>query len=307
MHVSDEQLIDVGRGITLCADRLGDPGDPPLVLIAGLGMQMIRWPEGFCERLVAQGFHVVRFDNRDAGRSTHSGFRPPRLTQLMTGRYDARQYTLEDMAGDMAGLLDALGLRPAHLVGVSMGGMIAQMTAALHPEHVRSLVSIMSTTGAPRAGWAAPSTLRLMFRPPPRTREEAARRAVPMWRHIGSHGFPFDEATVRELAMRGFDRDPQAAAGSGRQLGAIRRSGDRTAQLGQITAPTLVIHGDRDPMVHPSGGRATAAAIPGARLETIRGMGHDLPEGAWDQLAELIAGHARGAEQAMEPAGEITA
>lgn len=306
MPVSEEQMIDVGRGITLCADQLGDPTDPPLLLIAGLGMQMIRWPEGFCEQLVAQGFHVVRFDNRDAGRSTHPDFRPPTLAQLTTGRFADQQYTLSDMAADTAALIDALELRPAHLVGVSMGGMIAQMIAALHPEHVRSLVSIMSTTGARRVGWAAPSTLRLMFRRPPRTREEAARRAVMMWRHIGSHGYPFDEVTVRELALCAFDRDPAGPAGTGRQLGAIRSAADRTDDLRRIAAPTLVIHGDRDRMVHPSGGRATAAAIPGARLETVAGMGHDLPEGAWEKLVGLIADHAHRADRLLAPAGELT-
>lgn len=298
MDDGTEQMIDVGRGVQLCAARHGDPGSLPLLLIAGLGMQMIRWPAALRDRLVEAGFHVVTFDNRDAGRSTHGTTRPPTLSQLMTGRFAPDQYTLDDMADDTAGLIDALGLPAAHLVGVSMGGMIGQMTALRHPQRVRSLTSVMSTTGARRAGWAAPSTLRLLFRRPPRTREEAAVRGVTLWRHIGSHGFPFDEPTVRELAMASFDRDRRAAAGTGRQLGAIRKSGDRTARLAEITAPTLVIHGDRDRMVHPSGGRATAAAIPGSRLETIRGMGHDLPAGLIERLAELIASHAQAAEHA---------
>jgi pimeloyl-ACP methyl ester carboxylesterase len=157
---------------------------------------------------------------------------------------------------------------------------------------VQSLASIMSSTGARRAGWAAPSTLRLLFRSPPHDREAAAERAVRMFRHVGSRGFPFDEATVRDRAARAFDRDPRAAAGTGRQLAAILKSGDRTAELSRITAPTLVVHGDRDLMVHPSGGRATAAAIPGARLVSISGLGHDLPAGAYVRLVQLIADHA---------------
>ncbi len=291
-----EQLIDVGRSVTLCCERLGDPADPPLLLIAGLGQQLLGWPLGFCEALVERGLQVVRFDNRDAGRSWHAPLPPPSRGQLLTRRLDARQYDLADMAQDTADLIDALDLRPAHVVGASMGGMIAQMLAAEHPQHVRSLTSIMSTTGARRAGWTAPSTMRLLFGPPARTREQAAQRAASMWRHIGSHGFPFDEPMVRDLARRAFDRDPHGAAGSGRQLGAIMKSGDRTARLGAISAPALVIHGDRDRMVHPSGAQATAAAIPGACRETIAGMGHDLPAGAWPRLVELIAGHAAAAD-----------
>jgi pimeloyl-ACP methyl ester carboxylesterase len=181
-----------------------------------------------------------------------------------------------------------------------MGGMIGQMLAARHPEHVRSLVSIMSSTGARRAGWVAPSTLRRVFSPPPRDRDAASDRAALMFRHIGSHGFPFDEASVRDRAARAFDRDPRAAAGTARQMAAILKSGDRTSELRTIRAPTLVVHGDRDLMVHPSGGRATTAAIPGARLVTVPGMGHDLPAGALPKLAELIADHAHsaGREQA---------
>ncbi len=200
------------------------------------------------------------------------------------------------MARDTAGLIDALDLRPMHIVGVSMGGMIGQTVAAHHPEHVRSLVSIMSSTGARSAGWAAPSTMRLMFRPPARDRDAAAERAALVFRHIASQGFPFDEEYIRERARLAFDRDPRGGAGLGRQLAAILKSGDRTADLKQITAPTMVVHGDHDRLVHPSGGRATARAIPGAQLTTIPGMGHDLPAGAWPQLIQLIATHAASAD-----------
>jgi pimeloyl-ACP methyl ester carboxylesterase len=293
-----EQTVDVGRGITLCYERLGDPSAPPLLLVMGLGQQLTAWPDPFCEALVARGFQVIRYDNRDIGHSTHARNRPPRLQQLITRRFEPDQYDLADLADDAVGLLDALELRPAHVVGVSMGGMIGQTLAARHPEYVRSLVSIMSSTGARNAGWTAPSTLRLVLGKPPRDRDAAIERALVMWRHIGSHGFPFDEESVRDRSGRAFDRDPRAAAGVGRQMGAILKSGNRTAELGRITAPTLVVHGDRDRMVHPSGGRATAKAIPGARLVTIDGMGHDLPAGAFDRLVSLIADHAAQADGA---------
>jgi pimeloyl-ACP methyl ester carboxylesterase len=176
-----------------------------------------------------------------------------------------------------------------------MGGMISQTVAALYPDRIRTLTSIMSTTGSRLLGRPALSTLRMMGAKPPKSREEAVESAVRMFRHIGSHGFPFDEAFVRELAGTGWDRDP-TSGGVGRQLAAIMKSGNRTPLLRKITAPTLVIHGDRDRMVHPTGGAATARAIHGARLETVRGMGHDLPEGAWPTVLELIDKHARSSD-----------
>jgi pimeloyl-ACP methyl ester carboxylesterase len=304
-----EEILDVGRGVTLCCQRFGDPADPPLLLIMGLGQQLHAWPDEFCETLAASNLHVVRFDNRDVGRSWHAPNRPPRRPQFVTRRFDADQYDLHDMARDTVGLLDALEWGSAHLVGISMGGMIAQTVAALFPQYVRSLVSMSSSTGARRAGWPAPTTLRLLFSPPARDRDVAAERAVVMWRHVGSHGFPIDEAASRELASSSFDRDPRAAAGVARQLAAILKSGDRTRELRSITAPTLVIHGDRDRMVHPSGGRATAAAIPGARAVTIKGLGHDLPRGAWPRFVELITEHIAQAERtrAGATAGNATA
>jgi pimeloyl-ACP methyl ester carboxylesterase len=195
------------------------------------------------------------------------------------------------MARDTVGLLDALGYADAHLVGISMGGMIAQTVAAHYPGRVRTLTSIMSNTGAPRVGRPAWSTWRRMLTSrPPRTRAEAMDRAANMFSHIGSHGFPFDELAVREYAGIAWDRDP-SPAGIVRQLAGIFASGDRTAELRHIDVPTLVIHGDRDRMVHPTGGDATARAIPGARLETIVGLGHDLPIGAWGRIIDLITEH----------------
>jgi pimeloyl-ACP methyl ester carboxylesterase len=299
---SGEQIVDVGRGVRLCYERLGSPSDPPLLLIMGLGQQLLAWSDEFCSALIDRGFQPIRFDNRDVGRSTHWAMRPPGMAQLVTRRFDPEQYDLGDMAADTAALLDALELSPAHVVGVSMGGMLGQTLAARYPEHVRTLVSIMSSTGARRAGWAAPSTLRLMFHAPPADRDQAADRAAVMFRHIGSRGFPFDEQAVRDRAKRAYDRDPHAASGTGRQLGAIVKSGDRTGELGRITAPTLVIHGDHDPMVHPSGGRAPAAAIPNARLVTIEGMGHDLPPALYPRVVDLIADHAAQSDPAGAPA-----
>jgi pimeloyl-ACP methyl ester carboxylesterase len=297
MTVPDsERFAKVGRGITLCYESFGDPADPPILLIQGLGTQMIGWPESLIERLVDTGYHVVRFDNRDNGRSTRIGIRPPRTWQLGVRRFDADQYTLTDMARDTAGLIDALELEPVHAVGVSMGGMIAQTLAAQYPERVRSLTSMMSSTGARGKGRPAPSTMRMLVQPMARTEDEMVERFVGMFRHIGSRGFPIDDDMIRDLAHRSFQRGFHPA-GTGRQLGAILKSGDRTRELATITAPTLVVHGDHDPMVHPSGGAATAAAIPGARLETIHGMGHDLPEGAMEQIAGLISEHARRAEE----------
>ncbi|MBN3455158.1 alpha/beta hydrolase [Mycobacterium sp. DSM 3803] len=288
---ADQHIVDAGRGIRLCYEQFGDPADPPIVLIAGLGQQLHSWPLGFVTALADRGYRVTRFDNRDVGRSTHMTFRAPHPVAILRGGNDSRQYHLGDMARDTVGLLDALGYPDAHLVGVSMGGMIAQTVAAHHPGRVRTLTSIMSNTGAPRIGRPALSTwLRMATRRPPRNREEAVEGAVKMFRHIGSHGFPFDEAWVREKAGTDWDRD-QSQAGVARQLAGIFASGDRTAELGQIDVPTLVIHGDRDRMVHPTGGAATARAIPGARLETIVGMGHDLPAGAWARLLDLIADH----------------
>jgi pimeloyl-ACP methyl ester carboxylesterase len=300
-----EHLADAGRQISLAYEEFGDAGAEPLLLVAGLGQQLHSWPTAFCERLAERGYRVVRFDNRDVGRSTHMRFRPPGPAAMITRRWDPRQYDLTDLATDTTGLLDALGYDDAHLVGVSMGGMIAQTVAALAPRRVRTLTSIMSMTGARGVGRPALSTWRRMAGPRPTTREAAVESAVRMFRHIGSHGHPFDEAWVRELAGLGWDRDP-SREGTPRQLAAILRSGDRTAQLRAVTAPTLVIHGDRDRMVHPTGGAATARAIAGARLETVRGMGHDLPKGAWPVLLDLIDGHARGAGTARSTDASTT-
>jgi pimeloyl-ACP methyl ester carboxylesterase len=290
-----EGFADAGRGITLCYERIGDQAGEPLLLIAGLGQQLHTWPDELCAELAGLGYAVVRFDNRDVGRSTHMTYPAPHPIAMFRGRGGPRQYHLGDMARDTMGLLDALGFDSVHVVGVSMGGMIAQTLAAHTPWRVRSLTSIMSTTGAPKIGRPAWSTWLRMLKPEPKTRAEAIDQEVSMYRHIGSHGFVFDEAWIRETAGRAWDRDP-TAEGVARQLTAIFASGDRTRELGGVQAPTVIIHGDRDPMVHPTGGVATARAIPGAQLETITGMGHDLPREAWPRIIDLIDSNARRAE-----------
>ena len=294
---SGEKFCDVGRGITLCYETFGDPADPPMLLIMGLATQMIAWHDEFCEALAERSFHVVRFDNRDIGLSTHLDFRPPTIGQLARRRFRPEQYTLSDMAEDSARLLRELDLAPAHVVGASMGGMIAQLMAAEHPDVVRSLTSIMSSTGSRFHGQPHYSVYRYLLRPPPRDREGYIERAAQVFGLVGSTGFPRDEQYIRERAARSYDRAYDVAAG-GRQLGAITASGNRTAKLHGIKAPTLVIHGTVDKMIRPSGGRATAKAIPGARLMMIEGMGHDLPRGAWPQIVDAISEHARAADGA---------
>ena len=292
-----EQFCDVGRGITLCYERFGSEHDPPLLLIMGLGTQMIGWPDEFCAQLAERGFHVVRFDNRDVGRSTHVEGLPPTPRQLITRKIDPVLYTLSDMASDAARLMADLDIAPAHVVGASMGGMIAQTLAAQRPQTVRSLVSIMSTTGNRWKGQPSFGIYRYLLRRAPDEREAFVEYMTGVFEAIGSRGLPFDHDRVRDIMARSYDRggDP---AGPSRQLAAIIASGDRTAELRAIRVPTLVIHGSKDRMVARSGGVATARAIPAARLMIVEGMGHDLPEAAWPQLVEAIAGHARAADQA---------
>jgi pimeloyl-ACP methyl ester carboxylesterase len=282
-----ESFCRVGD-IELCYETFGDPADPALLLIMGLGTQMLGWDEEFCRELAHRGFHVVRYDNRDIGRSTILDSYPaPTLGQLLRRDRRAAGYTLAEMAADGVGLLDHLGIERAHLVGASMGGMIAQTIAARRPERVLSLVSIMSSTGSRLSGQPALRTYRKFLRPVPSDREGYVEQAADLFHWIGSPGFDHDEAAMRDLLGRMYDRGHHPSA-SGRQLAAILASGNRTAELRRITAPTLVIHGTNDRLVAPSGGRATARAIPGARLLTIEGMGHDLPRGAWPQILDAI-------------------
>ncbi|MCW3068399.1 MAG: alpha/beta fold hydrolase [Solirubrobacterales bacterium] len=294
-----EQFCDVGEGVTLCYETFGNAADPTALLIMGLGTQMVAWQEDFCRELAGHGLHVVRFDNRDAGRSTHMTGAPPTIRQLLTRSRRAAHYTLFDMADDAARLLERLELAPAHVIGASMGGMIAQSLAARHPEAVRSLTSIMSNTGSLRSGQPALRMYSVFLRRAPHEREAFIDHMERVFAAIGSPGIPRDPEDIRAIAGLSYDRDRDPEA-PGRQLGAIIASGDRTAELRRITAPTLVIHGTRDRLVSPSGGRATARAIPGSRLLNIPGMGHDLPRAAWPQLIDAIAEHAKHADRRDE-------
>jgi pimeloyl-ACP methyl ester carboxylesterase len=296
--VMPEQFCEVGDGITLCYETFGDPTDPAALLIMGLGAQMVAWHEDFCEELAERGLYVVRFDNRDIGRSTHLQGPPPSLLQLLRHSVSAR-YTLADMAGDAVGLMDELAIDRAHVIGASMGGMIAQTLAARHPARVRSLVSMMSSTGGRWVGRPALSSYAIFLRRTPTGREAFIAHATRLFAKIGSRGIPQDTEGVREIAALSFDREIDRT-GTGRQLAAIIASGDRTAELGDITAPTLVIHGSVDPLISPSGGRATVRAIPGAELSMIEGMGHDLPRVLWPRLIDAFTTHAAKADRLAE-------
>jgi pimeloyl-ACP methyl ester carboxylesterase len=276
------------HGIELDYDSFGHRDDPPLVLIMGFSVQKISWEEAFCQQLANRGFFVIRFDNRDVGLSSKIVDGPePNLAAALAGDFSSASYRLEDMAGDTAGLLDGLGLGTAHIVGASMGGMIAQTLAIYHPEKVRSLCSIMSTTGSRSVGQPSPEAMGALLKPLPQTRTEAMDRAVMVDRVIGSPRYPANEAIVRERAGRAWDRnhDPKGVA---RQLLALMAQADRTEKLRQLSVPTVVIHGEADPLVDVSGGQATAAAIPNARLLIIEGMGHDLPVELWPRLSDAI-------------------
>lgn len=286
-----EAMATVG-GVDLCYETFGDPGDPTMLLIMGLGTQMVGWDDDFCAELAARGFHVVRFDNRDIGRSSRlSDVRPPTMRQILMRDRRAAGYTIEDMADDAVGLLDHLGIERAHVVGASMGGMIAQAVAIRHRDRVLSLVSIMSNTGGRWDGQPALRILPIFLRRAPRDREGFAAYTVALFESIGSPGYPPDPDELRERAFRSYDRgvDP---AGSGRQLAAIFAARDRGPDLRELDVPTLVIHGKRDRLVSPSGGKRTAKLIPGARLMLIDGMGHDLPRELWPQMIDAIVENA---------------
>jgi pimeloyl-ACP methyl ester carboxylesterase len=299
-----EQFCDVGGGITLCYETYGDPADPAALLIMGLGAQMVAWQEDFCEELAARGLFVVRFDNRDIGRSTHLQGPPPSLVELLRYSVASTRYTLADMARDTAGLLDELEIDSAHVIGASMGGMIAQTLAARHPARVRSLVSLMSSTGGRWVGRPALSSYAIFLRKAPREREAFIAHAERLFAKIGSRDIPQDTEGVRQIAAQSFDRELDRT-GTGRQLAAIIASGDRSAELATVIAPTLVIHGSIDPLISPSGGRATARAIPGARLEIIEGMGHDLPRVLWPRLIDAFVAHAGEADRAIDSAAPL--
>jgi pimeloyl-ACP methyl ester carboxylesterase len=291
-----EELAHV-NGIEIAYERLGDPANPPLLLVMGLGMQLIHWDLELCELLVERGFHVIRFDNRDAGHSTKVDAPVPDVRRAMLGLHIDAPYLLGDMADDAVALLDHLGIDAAHVVGASMGGMIAQEIAIRHPERVLSLTSIMSTTGERRAGRPKLRVWSLLLRQAPRQKQGFIEHFLRVFKMIGSRGFPFDEERIRKLAAETYERDHDPA-GTGRQLAAIMASGDRTAPLRSIRVPTTVIHGRDDPLVPFRGGRATAEAIPDARLIAVPGMGHDLPREVWPRVVDAVAQNAARAAPA---------
>jgi pimeloyl-ACP methyl ester carboxylesterase len=290
------------NGIEIAYDSFGDAAGRPLLLVMGLGAQMLLWDEAFCERLAEHGHYVVRFDNRDIGLSTKfDAAGVPDVVAMMKGRAAGQPvsapYSLDDMADDAAWLLEALGLETAHICGASMGGMIAQTIAIRHPRRVRSLISIMSTTGNPSLPPATPAAMAMLMTPAPADRQANIERAVNVYRTLGSPGFPFDEAGVRDRAARLFDRSFYPA-GMVRQMAAILAHGSRVEALRQVSVPTLVIHGDADPLVPIEGGHDTAKNVPGAAMLVIEGMGHDLPIGAWPKIIRSISEHTQKSEGA---------
>jgi pimeloyl-ACP methyl ester carboxylesterase len=299
MHSFGDERVAPANGIELAYQAMGDADGEPLLLVMGLGTQMIAWDETFCGMLAERGFRVVRFDNRDIGRSTKiESAGVPRRADVIVGRRASAPYLLRDMAADTVGLMDHLGIDSAHVVGASMGGMVAQTLAIEHPERLRSLVSMMSNTGSRWTGMPSRKAMAVLLGRPPHGREAAIERAVSTFSVIGSPGYPFEEERVRQIAGRSYDRG-HSAAGVLRQLHAISASGDRTQALRAVRTPTTVIHGNRDPLVRPAGGRATARAIPNARLKLIDGMGHDLPRRLWPVFAEEIAGNAARAGEGV--------
>ena len=287
------------NGVDLAWDSFGDPGARPLLLIMGLGLQMIAWDDDFCRALAARGFYVIRYDNRDVGLSTSfDAYGDPNPLQvfdeLRRKRPVKAPYLIADLADDAAALLEAVGVRgPAHVVGVSMGGMIAQALAVRHPERVATLTSIMSNTGALDVRGPSFETLSALLAPFPPDRAGFIRRSLELARTLHGPGFPLDAERVRRVAARSFDR-AYRPAGVRRQLICIWLSGDRTPALRKLRVPTLVIHGDADRLVPVDGGRATARAISGARLEIIPGMGHELPRAVWPRVIDGVAALADG-------------
>jgi pimeloyl-ACP methyl ester carboxylesterase len=304
VNQTPEDRATLPNGITLAYDTFGAPGGPALLLVMGLAGPLNWWSPDLCRLLAGRGFFVIRFDNRDVGRSTKLDALGGTRRDLVRGYLrvgGAPPYTISDMARDAAGLLDHLEIAAAHVTGVSMGGMIAQTLALECPDRVLSLVSIMSTTGRRSVGWQDPRLLPMLMGRPAQTREEVIARSAYTWAAIGSPGYPTPPEEIRTRAGETFDRG-MSAGGVARQLQALLAQPDRTRRLRELTIPALVIHGREDRLVHVSGGRATARAIPGAELLVIPGMGHDLPRPLWPVFADGISRTAARAGEAPTPA-----
>ena len=288
--VAAELVAPVGNEVELCYQTFGDPSGEPLLLVMGLGGPMTWWDTELCVMLAREGFYVVRYDNRDTGRSTRIRARVTRgqLVRAFGGRKVKAPYSMADLAGDAVALMDHLGLESAHVAGISMGGMIAQTVAIDHPGRVRSLTSIMSTTGRRTVGWQDPRLIPALIAPRKPGRDSYVATSVAFWGVIGSPGYPADPDVLTTRAGDTFDRG-YSASGMMRHMMAILTQPDRTHRLRSLRIPALVVHGMADKMVHVSGGRSTAAAIPGAELVLIDGMGHDLPPALFETVVEAIA------------------
>jgi pimeloyl-ACP methyl ester carboxylesterase len=296
MWMTPEQLASVD-GIDLCYQELGDPDGEPMLLVMGLGTQLVHWDEGFCELLGNEGYRVIRFDNRDAGRSTKLDGRPPNRLAMLMGIRRSLAYTLGDLADDAAGLIEALGHDSAHVVGVSMGSMIAQVMGYRRPERVRSLGLMMTGSGKPIASIPRLRALGTLLSSAPRDRDAYGDYVVRIFKVIGSKRYPAGDERVRAHALAAFDRGLNLA-GTARQLHAITAAGNRTRKLRDVRAPTVVIHGSDDPLVRPVAGRSVANAIPGARFVMVPDMAHDMPPALWPLLAgELVANAERATDE----------
>ncbi len=290
------ERIAAANGLKLCYQTFGAQSDPAMLMIMGLGAQMILWDEEMCEALAARGYFVIRFDNRDVGKSSKIDIAPPDLVKalfaLKPGEPFPAPYLLSDMAADAIGLLDALGVARAHIVGASMGGMIAQEIAIRHPERVLSLTSIMSTTGDPSLSPPSADAMSVFMAPPPRDVDEFVQANLRAWELFRGPGYPEEQASDLARAMRSAARG-LCPEGGARQLAAVIASGSRREALSNVKAPTLVIHGADDPVMPLAAGEDTARAIPGARLVVIDRMGHALPRAVWPRVIDAIAAIAR--------------
>jgi pimeloyl-ACP methyl ester carboxylesterase len=293
IHYSGEKFIHANE-IELCYDTFGEKTDPPLLLIMGFSSQMVTWEKEFCEAIASQGYFVIRYDNRDVGLSTKFDHTPvPNVFALIQGEVLDVPYKLIDMAKDAIGLLDALDIDKAHICGASMGGMIAQTIAIHFPERVRSLISIMSTTGDPTLPQASPEAMNVLIAPPQSERQAHIQQGIETWKILNGGVLPFDEELARKRVARAYDRSfyPE---GAGRQLAAIIASGSRKEELNSVIAPSLIIHGDADPLIPIEGGEDTANSIPKAKFMKIEGMGHNIPVEIVSQIITAIVTHIRG-------------